>query len=114
MRQYWRNYIKASCLLLAFMLTFLLFACAKDEPSASQTEQTTTDVQITTEQTTAEPEEISLLDEGGKAVYHIVRPENGSDSEIQAGIDLNKLLKELTCLMILMLLNMDTIKAFIK
>lgn len=96
MRQYWRNYFKASCLLLAFMLTFLLFACGKDEPSASQTEQTTTDVQITTEQTTAEPEEISLLDEGGKAVYCIVRPENGSDNEIQAGIDLNKLLKELT------------------
>ena len=96
MRQHRCKCFKLVCLLLTLVLTLSLFACAKDETQNVQTVQTTTETQAVTEQTTAEPTEISLLDENGKAVYRIIRPEEGSDNEIQAGIDLNKLLKELT------------------
>ena len=96
MRQHRCKCFKSVCLLLTLVLTLSLFACAKDETQNVQTVQTTTETQAVTEQTTAEPTEISLLDENGKAVYRIIRPEEGSGNEIQAGIDLNKLLKELT------------------
>jgi hypothetical protein len=42
------------------------------------------------------PADISLLNDAGEAAYIVVRPDEGSDREIQAGISLNKSLKELT------------------
>lgn len=91
-----RNQHRYVCLLLILTMTVLMFACGKADPSTLQTEQSTTEAPAVTEQATASPAEISLLDENGKAIYRIIRPEDGSDNEIQAGIDLNKLLKELT------------------
>ena len=67
MRQHRCKCFKLVCLLLILVLTLSLFACAKDETQNVQTVQTTTETQAVTEQTTAEPTEISLLDENGKA-----------------------------------------------
>jgi hypothetical protein len=49
-------------------------------------------------ETTVEPEStsVSLLDEKGEAVYKIIRPDQGSDSEVDTGKNLKKALKELT------------------
>ena len=96
MKLYKYQFLRMICLLCVMALCVSLSACGKGEPLAPEVEQTTTSTLITTEQTSAEPTEISLLDENGKPLYRIVRPEKGSDTEVRAGIDLNKSLKELT------------------
>lgn len=80
-------------LFLVFLLTFGAVACSGDAP-----EETTEAVIDTTSAPETEPipEDISLLNEAGEAAYIIVRPDEGSDREVQAGISLNKSLKELT------------------
>ena len=69
----------------AIILCTLLFACSKQAPSVTPTQQTT-----------AAPTVISLLTKNGTAAYRIIRPENGTDLEAQTGIDLNNSLKQLT------------------
>ena len=82
-------------MLLTLSLCLSAWGCAKEKPSEeSQTTQTTTVSEAVT--TEAEPSEISLLDENGKARYRIIRPEKGSDTEIKTAIELNKTLKTLT------------------
>ena len=90
--------VRLLMILLCAVICLPMFACGKGEALettvANQTAETTTEA--VTETTEPEPAEISLLNEDGKARYRIIRPEDGSDSEVQAGIDLNKSLKELT------------------
>lgn len=82
-------------MLLTLSLCLSVGGCAQEKPSEeSQTTQTTTVSEAVT--TEAEPSEISLLDENGKARYRIIRPEKGSDTEIKTAIELNKTLKTLT------------------
>jgi hypothetical protein len=61
-------------------------------------EETTPAVEDTTAapETEPEPTDICLLDSDGKAAYRVVRPDRGSNAEVQAGIDMNKMLRELT------------------
>lgn len=85
-------------ILLCAVICLPMFACGKGDvietTATNHTAETTTEA--VTETTEPEPTEVSLLDEDGKARFRIIRPENGSDSVVQAGIDLNKALKELT------------------
>ena len=92
--------IKCKVLWLICMVLGCIFmsACASD----ARSDQTTTaapdiSAQVTEAQTTAEESDsIGLLDKDGKAIYRIVRADGGTDTEINAGIDLNKALKEIT------------------
>ena len=97
------NHMKQRCIrllmiLLCAALCLPMFACGKSEAgettAESHTAETTTEA--VTETTEPEPTEISLLDEAGKARFRIIRPENGTDTEINVGIELNKALKKLT------------------
>ena len=81
--------------ILSLSICISAFGCAKENPpKESHTDQITTTIEAET--TEAEPAEISLLDESGKARYRIVRPEKGSDTEVNSAIELNKTLKTLT------------------
>ncbi len=90
--------------LVALLVTVVaVCACATACGEVPPTEQTTvsaTDANTTTsvtETTTEAPSDaVMLIGEDGKARYRIVRPENGTDSEIKAGIELNQALKALT------------------
>ncbi len=79
-------------LLFALLLTFSAVACAGgDVPT-----ETTAAAIETLPETEPISTEISLLNENGDALYRIVRPDAGTDGEIQVGIDFKKSLKELT------------------
>ena len=58
--------------------------------------ETTPSVPETTSAPETEPADIGLLNENGKAVYRIVRPDRGSDAVVQMGVDLKKSLQGLT------------------
>lgn len=97
------NFVKQRCsrallILLCVTLCLPMFACGKGEAvettAESHTAETTTEA--VTETTEPEPTELSLLDEAGKASFRIVRPEKGTDTEVNVGIELNKALKKLT------------------
>ena len=82
-------------ILLSLSLCLSALSCGKEMPiEESQPIQTTTVTEAETSE--AEVSEISLLDENGKARYRIIRPEKGSDTEINTAIELNKTLKTLT------------------
>ena len=82
--------------LLCIVLIGLLLSACGGEVADVQTDQITTVPQTTVEQTTPVDDEIGLLDKDGKAVYCIVRPDEGTDTELSIGISMNKALKELT------------------
>lgn len=86
----------AECVACCLLAGLMLFGCGKEKPVPDRTTETTWTETTTIAQTTAESAEISLLGEDGKAVYRIVRPEQGTDTEVNAGIELNKSLKKLT------------------
>ena len=79
-------------LFFVFLLTFAAVACAGGGIPADTTESVTETIPPETEPL---PTTVGLLS-GGEALYRIVRPDEGSDSEIQLAIDLKKSLKELT------------------
>ena len=85
----------ALAILLGVSLMIAAGGCGKEAVAEeSHTDETTT--AMSTETSAAEPTEISLLDENGKARYRIIRPESGTDTEISAAMELNKTLKTLT------------------
>ena len=90
--------IRLLIILLCATLCLSMFACGKGEAvettAESHTAATTTETAVET--TVPEPTDLSLLTEEGKAQYRIIRPEKGSDTEVNAGIELNKALKKLT------------------
>ena len=81
-------------LIFIFLLTLSAVSCtggntpAETTPPAPET--------TPTPETEPAPADIALVNEAGEAVYIVVRPDEGSEREIQAGISLNKSLKELT------------------
>ena len=80
-------------LILAIILVFSAVACSGGVP-----EETTEAIVETTTAPETEPlpTVVSLLDESGAAIYRVVRPDKGSDSEVQMAIDLKKSLAALT------------------
>ena len=98
MNQMKQRYIRILMIVLCVTLCLSLFACGKGEMIETTAESYTakTTAEAVTETTLPEPTDLSLLDEEGKAQYRIIRPENGSDTEVNAGIELNKALKKLT------------------
>lgn len=85
-----RKYISV---IFALLLAFSAVSCSGNEDIPADTTET---VAQTLPETTPAPTTVGLLDENGKALYRIVRPDEGSDGEIQIGIDLKKSLKALT------------------
>ena len=79
--------------ILALLLAFAAVSCSGNDDIPADTTET---VAQTLPETTPAPTTVSLLDENGKALYRIVRPDEGSDGEIQNGVDLKKSLKALT------------------
>ena len=80
-------------LILAIILVFSAVACSGGIPE----ETTEAIVETTTApETEPRPTVVSLLDESGAAIYRVVRPDKGSDSEVQMAIDLKKSLAALT------------------
>ena len=90
--------IRLLIILLCATLCLPMSACGKGEAVETTAESHTaaTTTEAVTETTVPEPTDLSLLTEEGKAQYRIIRPENGSDTEVNAGIELNKALKKLT------------------
>ncbi len=81
-------------IIIALLLTFFAVSCTGgDNPTETTPPEPETTPAPDTEPV---PSEISLLGEGGEALYRIVRPDEGSDSEVQCGINLKKSLGELT------------------
>ena len=92
-----QRYIRVLMILLCISLCLPLFGCGGGEQQSTSAESHTAETTETVAETTVpEPTEISLLDENGKARFRIIRPEKGSDTELNAGIELNKALKGLT------------------
>ena len=92
---------KVSRLICIVLGCLLLTACGGNSADSLQTEPSgivtsTISEQANTEENYGEKTEVRLLDQDGKAVYRIVRADEGTDTEINAGIDLNKALKEMT------------------
>lgn len=79
--------------IFALLLAFAAVSCSGNDDIPADTTET---VAQTLPETTPAPTTVSLLDENGKALYRIVRPDEGSDGEIQNGVDLKKSLKALT------------------
>jgi len=79
--------------IFAFLLTFAAVSCSGNVDIPADTTETVAQTQPETEPA---PTTVSLIDENGKALYRIVRPDEGSDGEVQAGIDFKKSLKALT------------------
>ncbi len=79
--------------IFALLLAFAAVSCSGNDDIPADTTET---VAQTLPETTPAPTPVSLLDENGKALYRIVRPDDGSDGEIQNGVDLKKSLKALT------------------
>ncbi|MBQ2241663.1 MAG: hypothetical protein II319_05945, partial [Clostridia bacterium] len=80
-------------LIFAILLTFGAVSCVGE---GEVPVETTAEVIETLPETEPEPTTVGLLNENGKALYRIVRPDEGSDGVKQLGIDLKKALKELT------------------
>ncbi len=81
-------------LIFAILLALSAVSCAGGDNPAETTETSAT--AETVPETEPVPEVVSLIGAGGEAIYQIIRPDEGSDSEKQAGIDLKKSLKTLT------------------
>lgn len=83
---------KIISLILVLLIAFSSISCAGGDIPAETTLPETTPAPET------EPEitDISLLDSDGKAVYRVIRPDEGGDGEVQAAIDLKKSLGTLT------------------
>ncbi len=81
-------------LIIAILLALSAASCAGGNDPAETAE--TTAAAETLPETEPVPEVISLIGDGGEAIYQIIRPDEGSGSEIQAGIDLKKSLNTLT------------------
>lgn len=81
-------------LIFAILLTFSAVSCTGGNIPAETTPPTPETTPAP--ETEPAPADISLLNDAGEAAYIVVRPDAGSDREIQAGISLNKSLKELT------------------
>ncbi len=79
-------------LIFALLLTFSAVSCTGGDVPAD----TTAAVIETVPETEPAPTTVGLLNENGEAIYRIVRPDEGTDGEIQVGIDFKKALKELT------------------
>ena len=79
--------------IFALLLAFAAVSCSGNDDIPADITET---VAQTLPETTPAPTKVSLLDENGKALYRIVRPDEGSDGEIQNGVDLKKSLKALT------------------
>lgn len=79
--------------IFALLLTFAAVSCSENADIPTDTTETAAQ---TLPETEPAPTTVSLLDENGKALYRIVRPDEGSDGEIQNGVDLKKSLKALT------------------
>ena len=78
----------------ALMLALSAQACTGGEKAPIETAADSTEaIPTETEPTVTD---ISLLNENGEALYRIVRPDEGSETEIQLAIDLKKSLRELT------------------
>lgn len=86
--------------ILALLLTFSAVSCAGGNNPAETTlpEPETTPAPETTSapETEPEPTEVSLFGDGGEALYRIVRPDEGSETEVQMAVNLRKSLKEQT------------------
>ncbi len=79
-------------LIFALLLTFSAVSCTGGDVPAD-----TTAAAIETEpETEPIPTTVALLNESGESIYRIVRPDEGTDGEIQIGIGFKKSLKELT------------------
>ena len=81
---------KTLSLLLMLLIAFSAVSCAAGDIP----EETTLPETTHAPETEPAPTTVSLIDENGKSIYRIVRPDEGGDGEIQAGIDLKISLKE--------------------
>ncbi|MBO5702299.1 MAG: hypothetical protein J6S71_07650 [Clostridia bacterium] len=81
-------------LILAILLVFSAVSCTGGDNPAETTppEPETTPAP----ETEPAPADVCLLGEDGKALYRVVRSDNGSEAEVQLAIDLKKSLAELT------------------
>lgn len=78
--------------IFALLLAFSAISCAVGDIP----EETTLPETTTAPETDPPTSDIPLIGEDGEALYRIVRPDEGSDGEVQAGIDFKKSLKSLT------------------
>lgn len=81
-------------LILALILAISAVSCKSVEKH--QVETIKPSIETAPPETAPISTDIGLLNVGGEALYRIVRPDRGSDVEVQIGIDLKKSLKELT------------------
>lgn len=84
---------KCISVIFALLLAFSSVSCSGNDGIPADTTET---VAQTLPETEPAPTTVGLLDENGKVLYRIVRPDEGSDGEIQNGVDLKKSLKALT------------------